>query len=285
MAGPKSFPKKRKMKKFILALAFFGAQACLYWFLTKPRTSPVYLSPTDQISKQEKPQPVHEIYGIIQEINARNAKVQSIYIADMPIKLQQGRMTAIVSGELAMEKDKNFRLKVTHRITGKEIDIGSNSTHFWFWSKRMDPPALHYAKHEDLSKTMLRTALNPNWMMESLSVGNISTENIEIAKFKDFWAVIQSRSGASGEPVTVMTLIDPARKVVVGRYLYNHTGRMIASTEYQDFSGVIPRKILIIWYEEAITLDWDLSGAQINAGISPAFWVMPEMRNKIDMGK
>lgn len=273
------------MKKLILALVFFGALACLYWFLTKPRTSPVYLSPADQISKQKNPQPRHEIYSIVEEINARNAKIRSIYIADMPIKMQQGRITAKVSGELAMEKDKNFRLKVTHRLTGKEMDIGSNSSVFWFWSKRMDPPALHYAKHEDLTKTMLRTALNPNWMMESLSVGNINMENIEIAKFKGYWAVIQSRSGASGESVTVMTLIDPTQKVVVGRYLYNTNGRMIASTEYQGFSGAIPSKIFIIWYEEAITLEWDLSGAQINAGISPAFWVMPDMRNKIDMGK
>jgi hypothetical protein len=273
------------MKKLLLALVFFGALACLYWLLTKPRTTPVYLSPTDQISKQEKPQPVHEIYEIIKTINDKNAKIKSIYVADMPIRLQQGRVTAKVSGELAMEKDKNFRLKVTHKITGKEMDIGSNNQYFWFWSKRMTPPSLHYAKHEDLNKTMLRTALNPNWMMESLSVGNISTDNIEVAKFKGFWAVIQARTGNMGEPVTVMTLIDPTQKVVVGRYLYNQNGRMIASTEYQDFSGSVPRKILIIWYEEAIILDWDLSGSQINVGISPAFWAMPDMRNKIDMGK
>lgn len=273
------------MKKILLALAFFGTLAYLYWFLTMPRTTPVYLSPTDQISQQEKPQPVHEIYDIINTINDRSSKIQSLYIAEMPIRLQQGNMTAKVYGELAMEKEKNFRLKVTHRLTGREMDIGSNSSYFWFWSKRMTPPALHYAKHEDLDKTMLRTALNPAWMMESLNVSPVDTENIEIGKFKDFWAAIQPRTSGTGEKVTVVTLIHPTQKVVVGRYLYNQDGKLIASTEYQDFSGVIPRKILIMWYEEGITLDWDLSGVQTNVGINQQFWVMPDMRNKIDMGK
>jgi hypothetical protein len=285
MSGSKSFPKEREMKKILLALAFFGTLAYLYWFLTMPRTTPVYLSPTDQISQQEKPQPVHEIYDIINTINDRSSKIQSLYITEMPIHLQQGNMAAKVYGELAMEKEKNFRLKVTHRLTGREMDIGSNSSYFWFWSKRMTPPALHYAKHEDLDKTMLRTALNPAWMMESLNISPVDTENIEIGKFKDFWAAIQSRISGTGEKVTVVTLIHPTQKVVVGRYLYNQDGKLIASTEYQDFSGVIPRKILIMWYEEGITLDWDLSGVQTNVGINQQFWVMPDMRNKIDMGK
>jgi len=67
--------------------------------------------------------------------------------------------------------------------------------------------------------------------------------------------------------------------------LYNQNGKLIASTEYQDFSDVIPRKILIIWYEEGIALDWDLSRVQTNVGINPKFWMMPDMRSKIDMGK
>ena len=273
------------MKKILLALAFFGSLAYLYWFITMPRTSPVYLSPVDQISEQETPKPIHEIYGIVKIINNRSAKIKSIYVENMPIRMKQGNISVKVFGELAMQKDKNFRLKVAHRLTGKEMDIGSNDKYFWFWSKRMSPPALHYAKHEDLNKTMLRPALNPNWMIESINVSPIEVDNIEIAKFKDFWAIIQPREASTGESMTVMTLIDPIKKNVAGRYLYNHNGRMIASTEYQAYSGSIPLKILIIWYEESITLEWDLSQLQINKGINPEFWVMPNIKNKIDMGK
>ena len=273
------------MKKILPALAFFGMLAYLYWFLATPRVTPVYLSPSDQIIKQEKPQPVHEIYEIVKTINEKNSKIKSLYINEMPIRLKQGNVAAKVYGELAMEKEKNFRLKVNHRLLGKEMDIGSNKTHFWFWSKQMNPPALHYALHEDLDKTMLRTALNPSWMMESINVNAVKTDDIEIAKHKDFWAIIQPRTSALGERVTVTTLIHPVQKVVVGRYLYNQEGKLIVSTEYQGFSGAVPRKMIIMWYEEGITLDWDLSNVKTNLGINPQFWIMPNMKNKIDMGK
>lgn len=273
------------MKKILPALAFFGTLAYLYLFLATPRVTTIYLSPTDQIIKQEKPQPIHEIYDIVNIINERNSKIKSLYIKEMPIRLKQGNLVAKVYGELAMEKEKNFRLKVTHKLTGKEIDVGSNKTHFWFWSKRMNPPSLHYAIHEDLHKTMLRTALNPSWMMESININSVSTENIEIAKHKNLWAIIQPRTSALEEKVTITTLIDPVQKLVLGRYLYNQNGKLIASTEYREFHDTIPKKILIMWHEEDVTLDWDLSNVKTNVGINEQFWVMPNIKNKIDMGK
>jgi hypothetical protein len=273
------------MKKILPVLIFFGALVYLYWFLTSPRITPIYLSSTDQISKQEKPQPVHEIYDIVSIINEENSKIKNIYTDDMSILFKQGNMTAKVYGELALEKEKNFRLNIYHRITGKEIDVGSNKTNFWFWSKRMKPPALYYALHEELDKTMLRTALNPIWMMESLNIDSINVENIEIAKFKENWAIIQPRISAMGENVEAVILINPIKKIVVGRYLYNQDGKLIVSTEYQNFKKNIPQKILIMWYEEKIILDLDLSKIQINVNINSNLWVMPNLKNKIDMGK
>lgn len=285
MVGSKSFPKRPKMKKILLVLFFTGFLALLYNFLTTPKIQPIYLSSSDQIYKQEKPQPVHEIYEIVQKINKKVSNIKNIYIKSMPILLQQGQFTTKVFGELAMEKDKFFRLKVNHRLTGREMDIGSNDQIFWFWSKRMSPPALYYSKHENLNKTMLRSALNPNWMLEALNVGDINVENIEISKFNDFWAIIQSRVDGSGDNVTAMILIDPNKEIVLGRYLYNKYDKMIASTEYSEFLDNIPRKILIIWYEEAITLTWSLQNIQINTNIDPELWIMPNIKNKIDMAE
>jgi hypothetical protein len=273
------------MKKILLVLIFFGLLVCSYWFSTKPRTTPIYVLPEDQICNKKNLQTINEIYEVIKTINDRNLTIKNIYIKKMPIRLQQGNMTTKVYGELAMEKEKNFRLKVAHRLTGKEMDIGSNKDHFWFWSKRMNPPFLHYAKHEELNKTMLRTALNPNWMMESLNINSIDTENIEIGKFKEFLAIIQTRTSTTGEVVKIVVLINPNEKLVVGRYLYNANEKLIASTEYQDFYEFIPRKILIIWHEENITLDWDLSEIKTNIEINPIFWKIPDMKNKIDMAK
>lgn len=283
------FSKGSLMKKLLLVLVFIGALALLYYYLTKPRSTPVYVSPDQQISHQEKVKPQHPVYGIVKEINARNDKIRSVYVADVDIRLQR-RMTVKATGEMAFEKPKRFRLKVWHRLTGKEVDVGSNDQYFWFWSKRMDPPALHYARHEDLSKTMLKMPLNPTWMVESLNVGHIEMSNVEVGQFKGYWAVFQARKSAIGEPVTLMTLVDPQRKIIVGRYLYNQQGKMVVSTEtqgfYTDRSGaVIPQHILIIWYEEGVVMEWNLNNPQINTDISPSYWVMPVMRKSIDMAK
>lgn len=267
------------MKKALPIILFFLFLACLYSFLRIPKIKPVYLSPKDQLVKPNEPSKAHEIYDIVKEINKENEKIKSLYVAKMPISLQQNGINAKAYGELAMQKDKRFRLKITHSLTGKEMDIGSNDEFFWFWSKRMDPPFLHFAKHEDLEKTMLRTALNPEWFIESINVNKIDLVDIKITNFKEFIGIYQSKLSATGEPVTVLILINPVEKKVKGRYLYNENDKMIASTEYQE------EKILIIWYEEGIILNWDLSSARKNVGIDPSFWIMPNMKNKINMGE
>lgn len=272
------------MKNLFVVLSFLVLLVNLYWYVTVQRPAPIYLSSSNQISQPKTSQYVNKVHEIIKVINDQNSKINSIYVENMPIKLQQGRLSVNVSGKLAMEKDRNFRLEITHRLTGKEMDIGSNKEYFWFWSKHMKPPALNYAKHADTSKTMLKTALNPDWMMESLSINNISIEDIKITEFKEFAAIIQERVAATGENVTVMTLIDLKLKVVVGRYLYNENEKLIASAEYKNFSKKIPLKIMIIWYEEGVILNWDLSDVKINSGIDKKLWSMPDMKNKINIG-
>lgn len=276
------------MKKILLALVLLVLLILLYVVSTIPRTKPVYLSPTDQIYikeniKVEKEQK-HKVYSIIERINKKNELIDRIKVSDMPIKLKYGKLTAKVLGEMALEKDKKFRLLINHRFTGKEMDIGSNDNYFWFWSKRMKPPYLHYAKHEDLNKTLLRTALNPNWMIESLNINKIETENTTIEEFKEYWALSQIRISSNNEQVKVVTLINPKTENVIGRYLYSKENKMLASTEYQDFINNIATKILIIWYEEGITLDWDLSNVKINCEINSNFWEMPDIKDKINMG-
>lgn len=275
------------MKKLLFFLMFVGFLMILYWFLTAPRSGPVYLSPQDQISKAKKPNE-HEVMPLIRQINARNEKIHSLYVKEVSIKVKH-RITVHATGEMAMERIKKFRLIVTHRLTGKEMDVGSNDTIFWFWSKRMDPPDLHYAKHEDLGKAMLKRALNPSWMLESLNMGGIKTENIEIGKFKNFWAVFQPRTSATGEKVTVVTLIEPTRPAIAGRYLYGADEKMIASAEIQEYFEeggiIIPKSLVIIWYDEGLVMEWTLIDPKINAQIPENYWVMPTMKNSIDMAK
>ena len=149
----------------------------------------------------------------------------------------------------------------------------------------MPNPALYYARHEDLSKTMLKTPLNPSWLMESLSLNEIDMNQVEIVKVQNYWAILQPRNSSLGEKITIATLIDPQRDVIIGHYLYNAEDKLVASTEIKEFNGDVPKKILIVWYDENVRMEWDIIDPQINVDIDKNYWQLPMMKNKINMGE
>lgn len=279
------------MKKVLLFLAFVGFLVALYFFLKVPDSNPLYVSPDKQIlptlPEKGTSQPDPQTSQAVQAINERNAKIRTLVCSNVEIHSSQAARVRI-TGQIAMEKPLRFRMGI-RSVLGQEMDLGSNDTHFWFWSKRMDPPYLHYAKHEDLSKSRLKTPLNPGWLMSSLNVGSIDTENAQMIRYKEFYGVLTSKTSANGELVTVLTLIKPAGPVVAGHYLYGGDGKMIASSEVKTHQNlgehIIPKQILVIWYQEGVSMTWELHNPQINVGIDPSNWSMPNMKNSIDMGQ
>jgi len=274
-------------KKILFLLIFLAFLACVYIYLTTPQAAPNYLSSTDQISPTKQVEKQHEIFGVIKTINDRNANVKSIYIPTINMKIKQ-KMSVSVTGVMYFEKEKRYRMSVKSTF-GPEMDIGSNDTHFWFWSKRMDPPHLFYSKHEDLDKAMLKTPLNPSWLIESLALGSLDTKDIEVGELKGNWIILQKRKAARGEDVVIATLISKTNYTVLGNYLYNSQGKMIASTEisnYYETNGVfVPKTMFITWYEEGLTMEWNMGQPQINVQIPESVWQIPNFPQKVELSK
>jgi hypothetical protein len=273
-------------KKILLFLVFFAFLACVYTYLTTPQAPPNYLSSADQISTTPTQEKQHEVFGVIKAINDRNEKITSLYVPSINMKIKQ-KMTVNTTGSMYFQKEKRYRMTVIS-VFGQEMDVGSNDTHFWFWSKRMDPPDLFYARHEDLDKAMLKTPLNPSWLIESLTLGKIDTKNIEVGQLKGNWVVLQKRKAARGEDVTVATLISKEQNPrILGNYLYNSQGKMIASTEvsnYFDMNGLlVPKTMFITWYEEGLTMEWSLGQPQINVQIPESVWQIPNYPRKVEI--
>ena len=175
-------------------------------------------------------------------------------------------------------------------IFGLESDVGSNDEHFWFWSKRMKPRSVYYAVHEDLHRTRLKPPFNPLWIMESLSLGEIDTRNIITAEDENNNLIVfQDRISITGEKVTKSTLIDQKNKSIICHYIIRLDGTIAASTEITGFKKVdgvsIPTNILIIWHDENITMEWELSKSKVNQYISDEKWEMPSYDEKVDMGE
>ena len=270
---------------FLLTFMFALLQVSLY--LSIP-DKPIYISSEITVQLPPDVPTIPTIPQIIIDINKANEKINSFSCENVSI-LIKSNIVAKLKGKLYYEKQKNFRMTYKS-IFGLESDVGSNDEHFWFWSKRYKPRSVYYASHEDLHKTRLKTPFNPLWIMESLSLGEIATKNIITAVDENNnLIVLQERISITGEKVTKSTLIDQKNKRIIGHYIIRSDGTIAASTEITEFKIVdgtsIPTKILIIWHDENVTMEWELSKSKVNQHISDEKWEMPDYDEKVDMGE
>lgn len=268
-------------KKILLLFALMAFLICLNHKVSLQ--TPHYLGPEDQISTDNLME--KQIFDVIKAINDKNKKLKNLYVPSISIRVKH-QMTFGATGRIYFEKEKLYKMTV-RSIFGQEMDIGSNDTHFWFWSKRMNPPDLFYARHEDLDRAMLKTPLNPSWMIESLTLSEIPIKDVEVGEFKGNWIIKQKRKAARGEDVVVATLIAKDNPRVLGNYLYNSQGKMIASTEisnhYEIQNVLVPKTMFITWHEEGLTMEWRLNSPQINVNISKSVWDLPSHLRKIEL--
>jgi hypothetical protein len=266
------------MKKILVVSGLFFV--ILLWFRSRPQ-KPIYFT---EPMKEIKIEQIDPAISYIQSINQANSKIIDLY-AEIDLIMQK-QIAYKINGVFYLEKDRNLRMIGWSKIK-KEIDIGSNNDHFWFWSARMKPQALYYCPQSHISKNRLRPALHPLWILETTSISEISLENAKIVNQGDNLAIVQQKRGTNGEPVIKVTLVSKLSPVIIGHYLFDSKGDMIISTEvekYQNIDGhLIPEKMKTIWYEENLTLLWNFHNVKINLGINQESWKMPNVRKKIDI--
>ena len=224
--------------------------------------------------------------AVANAVNRKNRQVATLVCEDIDIRIS-GNQFVRLSAKLHLQKDRYFRM-ITRSLFGKESDVGSNDQNFWFWSRRMNPPALHYADYKDILKTRLKTPFNPVWIMQTLGVHEISLNNGTAFKRGKYWELRKTTRSAVGKRVVKVSVIDPDKLCVVGHYIYEND-EIIASAEVYEHvldKGIyLPKKMLVTWYKEKISLVWTFNNPQINIPIDSTLWVMPQMKQTINMGE
>ena len=76
---------------------------------------------------------------------------------------------------VALERPLRFRLRAATAITDADIDIGSNDEMFWFWTRREQPAALYFCRHDQFFASSARSIfpVAPDWIMEALGLVRI----------------------------------------------------------------------------------------------------------------
>lgn len=190
-----------------------------------------------------------------------------------------------LSSALYYEKPRSFRMIISSRFA-KEIDIGSSNIYFWFYSRRMRPEALYFARHDDHHRTRLRTPFDPNWIIECL---NLEPINDTMYPHGEYLITKEYFVNNLGIRVYRIRLIDPKINAVIGNYIYDLDGNVIVSSEVVEFQNVegfqLPKRVRIYWAEENVILNWEYSNIIINEALSPKLWVVPHHRNRINMAQ
>lgn len=217
--------------------------------------------------------------ALIDRINAKRAGNKTFRISSLPIRLRQGGTTTRCSGNLTYEAEKNFRLIVSHRITGKELEIGSNSSGFWFWSKRMDPPAIYFCEHKNLTKSNLKTPLNPEWLIKAMNICPLDPKKVsgQTREGDRVFLYESSRDGSNRDVNYIYeTKLSSAEVVSVSLGLLD--GTPIATAKF------FGSKTRMEWPEEDMAMEWDTSSSEYNVKLNKELWRVPTYTDRIDMG-
>lgn len=246
--------------RWLLLLTFF--LSIFVWTFYQPEV-PQYFS---QIQPSEmKP------LGFPAPIN-QNKQIQT-FQADLNITLSYRFFKISSTASLFMEKPKNFRLLVYR--SDKEMDLGSNDTCFWYWTKK-HKNNIFFGNYSDYPNIDLKATLNPLWIMESLGLHEIENfENFETDKY----FIYSQKITIKNEKIKRIIFIQKDINAIVGSYVLDEKDSIISSVEilefYESKNFYIPKNILVLWPEENIKMEWQFENIKLNNPMEKTLWDRP----------
>lgn len=197
---------------------------------------------------------------LIQHLNANISKIYAWRSTSVTIKARTG-LPMQVSGVIAVESPRNFRLRVSS-VMGDEADFGSNPERFWFWMRRNEPKHVYTSTHDDMHKAMQKLPLpfQPDWLMDVLGVIPLDPSQFEVETTDARTltvSLVSEQLSPSGQPVKRLVVVDAQHGVILGHYLYDVRGTLIARAVMKNYRFHPQAQVN---FPHCIDLDWPQAG-------------------------
>lgn len=276
------------MKKIMIgilgaAILAIIAAFCINWKTETPLYQSEMYTPLPPIQQSSN------VSDYLAGVNKRAAAIQD-FNCSLNAKVYR-RLTINLTGGIVFDKPLQSSIYMDSRF-GREVLVGSNTDEFWFYSKRMDSPALYYAKHSDLYKTRLKAPFHPMWMMQGLGLEPITFSSTpKFEKDGKYVRAVAEERGPNGRYVRRVVLIDPEKEVVRGNYLYDEGNKLLASIEINNYvtvSGLlVPQKMRMVWVnnDDKSVMDMELTDLKVNTGQRSVQTRPTKYGPQIDMAK
>jgi hypothetical protein len=235
------------------------------------------------------------VAAILAEHNRNAERIQVLRASpDMTVTIKdrerlKGDSTAGLSGKMAMEQPRNFKLELNH--TGAKVgDLGSNETEYWFWIKPFDKKsqrALYYCNYDEAEANAQAVTFQPDWIKEAMGLRVIPEDeagDITVTSGEPGRLVLTHRPHkSSGKTYTRVTILDRAtHQILEHRLLGGDQKTILARAEVpqgyksypasesgdSDETVLIPKRLKLYWVQEGLELDVVFQDVKINQPLS-----------------
>ncbi len=192
------------------------------------------------------------------------------------------------NGLLAIERPRNFKLELAHSMS-TIADIGSNDERFWFWLKNPKDRSVYYCDYSELSSTSLAVTYQPDWIVESMGLKEITPD--EAAQIKTRPGTQPGTTILTFAPVKVggstytreLVVSDRSRKVTEFRVIASDGKTPIAQATIETYrrfplgaatpsegtasppeTCTIPETFVLEWKRELLVLKVALKSVKVN---------------------
>jgi hypothetical protein len=216
------------------------------------------------------------VESLVGYLNQNAAKVQNLRAA-VQIDCSADRQSVELSGHLACQKPLDFRLKAN--VVGKPaIDLGSNSSEFWYWISMDKPPYVYHCSHADYSKGRVRLPFpfQPDMVIAALGIGEYDPNGkYKLETTKEAIELHQDTVGPTGQPIRRVTgfnnmKVTAGRPLILGHKLLDSKGKLVCKATVQtvtvdrETQAVLPSVVTIEYPEQKLSMKLMMSNITTN---------------------
>lgn len=223
---------------------------------------------------------------VITAVNANSARIQQLQSSGATLKV--GHLPAL-EANYAVDRPRRFRLRAQTRLTGPELDLGSNDQQFWIWVKQSPEPAIYWGQHDQYYRSAAQQILPvpPEWLIEALGIVRLDpTANYEGPSLVENGRIeIRSQVVGPSGPMTRVLVIDDQRGWVLEQHLFDANQAPIASAaasgfQYDPNTGAsLPRMVEVHLPPARLSFTLRTEQHLVNqlSGDPAQLWKMPQM--------
>ena len=274
---------KISMLGLILVVTTTGCESTRWNWLKKEPTNDVAAKPGANASAA----------SLIAYLNDNASRVKTLRFDDLSIDATMGTQNIGLHGRIYAEKPRSFRMKVT--AFGKdEVDIGSNTSEFWFWAAKNPDPYQYFCTYRDLTEGRIRSMplpIQPEWVMEAMGLGPYGPADkyqLESDPDPKLLRLVEKAKSPLGHPVRKVIVMNrkemrSPQPQVTAFLLLDDAGRElcsahILSTTQDRVTGVIlPYKMELRVPTQKMKLALKMDGLTLNGPVANTSFTRPQM--------